>query len=185
MVRDRGEAAPPRGKLSCVRFADDAIMAFDNIVDAQRILAVLGKRLERFGLTLHPDKTRLVDFRPLMTESTRHPETDGTNFGFLGFTHVWGRSRKGKKMVRQITAKSRLAPWPRRATGVGNTGTCRYATSIATFPQRCGATSPIMASAATFDDCEDTPTKPCGHGRNGCPGEIAKASSPGRASTKS
>src|SRR5208283_4924287 len=42
-----------------------------------------------------------------------------------------------------------------------------------------------MASAATFDDCEDTPTKPCGYGRNGCPGEIAKASSHGRASTKS
>ena len=97
------------GESLLVRFADDAIMAFDNIVDAQRILAVLGKRLERFGLTLHPDKTRLVDFRPLMTESTRHPETDGTSFVFLGFTHVWGRSRKGKKMVRQITAKSRLA----------------------------------------------------------------------------
>jgi group II intron reverse transcriptase/maturase len=97
------------GESLLVRFADDAIMAFDNIVDAQRILAVLGKRLERFGLTLHPDKTRLVDFRPLMTESTRHPETDGTNFVFLGFTHVWGRSRTGKNMVRQITAKSRLA----------------------------------------------------------------------------
>ena len=92
-----------------VRFADDAIMAFDNIVDAQRVLAVLGKRLERFGLTLHPDKTRLVDFRPRMTDSTRHPETDGTNFDFLGFTHVWGRSRKGRNMVRQVTAKGRFA----------------------------------------------------------------------------
>ena len=97
------------GESLLVRFADDAIMAFDNIVDAQRVLAVLGKRLERFGLTLHPDKTRLVDFRPRVTESTRHPETDGTNFDFLGFTHVWGRSRKGKDMVRQITAKSRFA----------------------------------------------------------------------------
>ena len=97
------------GESLLVRFADDAIMAFDNIVDAQRVLAVLGKRLERFGLTLHPDKTRLVDFRPRVTESTRHLETDGTNFDFLGFTHVWGRSRKGKDMVRQITAKSRFA----------------------------------------------------------------------------
>jgi len=84
-------------------------MAFDNIVDAQRVLAVLGKRLERYGLTLHPDKTRLVDFRPMQANGTRHPDTGGTTFDFLGFTHVWGRSRKGKPMVRQITAKSRFA----------------------------------------------------------------------------
>src|SRR5208337_2672369 len=82
-----------------------AIMAFDNIVDAKRVLAVLGKRLARFGLTLHPDKTRLVDFRPQMTEGARHPETDGTSFDFLGLT----RSRNGKNMVRQVTAKSRFA----------------------------------------------------------------------------
>ena len=63
----------------------------------------------RFGLTLHPDKTRLVDFRPQMTEAARHPETDGTSFDFLGLTHVWGRSRNGKNMVRQVTAKSRFA----------------------------------------------------------------------------
>src|SRR5271157_1831827 len=60
-----------------------AMMAFDSIVDAKRVLAVLGKRLARFGLTLHPDKTRLVDFRPQVTEGARHPETDGTSFDFL------------------------------------------------------------------------------------------------------
>src|SRR5271166_33371 len=98
-----------KGESTLARFADDAIMAFDNIVDAQRVLAVLGKRLARFGLTLHPDKTRLVDFRPQMTEGARHPETDGTSFDFLGLTHVWGRSRNGKNMVRQVTAKSRFA----------------------------------------------------------------------------
>jgi RNA-directed DNA polymerase len=97
------------GDCTLVRFADDAVMAFDTLVDAQRVLAVLGKRLARFGLTLHPDKTRIVDFRPLTTDSKRHPETDGTNFDFLGFTHVWGRSRKGKPLVRQVTAKGRYA----------------------------------------------------------------------------
>ncbi len=75
-----------KGESTLARFADDAIMAFDNIVDAKRVLAVLGKRLARFGLTLHPDKTRLVDFRPQMTEGARHPETDGTSFDFLGLT---------------------------------------------------------------------------------------------------
>jgi group II intron reverse transcriptase/maturase len=97
------------GNCTLVRFADDAVMAFDNIVDAQRVLAVLGKRLERFGLTLHPDKTRLIDFRPKRTEGARHPDTGGTTFDFLGFTHVWGRSRRGRNMVRQITAKNRFA----------------------------------------------------------------------------
>lgn len=97
------------GDCILVRFADDAVMAFDNLVDAQRVLAVLGKRLARFGLTLHPDKTRLIDFRPGRAESTRHPETGGTSFDFLGFTHVWGRSRRGRSMVRQVTAKGRFA----------------------------------------------------------------------------
>jgi RNA-directed DNA polymerase len=98
-----------RGKCTLVRYADDALMAFDNIVDAKRVLSVLGKRLARYGLTLHPDKTRLVDFRPKRTEGARHPEADGTSFDFLGLTHVWGRSRNGKHMVRQVTAKSRFA----------------------------------------------------------------------------
>ena len=85
------------------------VMAFDDIADAQRVLAVLGKRLARFGLTLHPDKTRIVDFRPQQKEGMRHPATDGTSFDFLGLTHVWGRSRNGKNMVKQTTAKSRFA----------------------------------------------------------------------------
>src|SRR6266705_1052720 len=98
-----------RGECTLVRFADDALMAFDNIVDAKRVLSVLGKRLARYGLTLHPDKTRLVDFRPKRSQGARHPETDGTTFDFLGLTHVWGRSRNGKDMVRKVTATGRLA----------------------------------------------------------------------------
>jgi group II intron reverse transcriptase/maturase len=98
-----------RGNCTLARYADDAVMAFDNFVDAKRVLAVVGKRLGRFGLTLHPDKTRLVDFRPRRTENTRHPGADGTNFDFLGLTHVWGRSRRGRDMVLQITAKGRFA----------------------------------------------------------------------------
>src|SRR5215831_16317671 len=98
-----------RGRCTLVRFADDALMAFDNIVDAKRVLSVLGKRLARYGLTLHPDKTRLVDFRPKRSQGGCHPETDGTTFDFLGLTHVWGRSRNGKDMVRQVTAKGRFA----------------------------------------------------------------------------
>ena len=98
-----------KGRCVLVRYADDLVMAFEHSNDAERVLAVLGKRLERYGLMLHPDKTRFVDFRPNRPDRTDHPATDGTSFDFLGFTHVWGKSRNGKNMVRQVTAKGRYA----------------------------------------------------------------------------
>lgn len=98
-----------KGKSTIVRFADDAVMAFADFRDAKRVLDVLGKRLAQYELTLHPDKTRLVDFRSYRSDGKTHPETDGTTFTFLGFCHVWGKSRKGKNVVRQVTAKKRYA----------------------------------------------------------------------------
>ena len=76
--------------------------------DAERVHAVLGKRLERFGLQLHPDKTRLLDFRPRESPSSEAEVKRAASFVFLGFLHVWGKSRKGNWVVRQYTAKSRL-----------------------------------------------------------------------------
>ena len=70
---------------------------------------MLGKRFARYGLKLHPDKTRFVDFRNTRPDGINHPETDGTSFTFLGFTHIWGKSRAGKNVVRQVTAKNRYA----------------------------------------------------------------------------
>jgi len=103
--------ARPRLKGRCilVRYADDAVMAFEDHLAAKRALAALRKRLGRYGLTLHPDKTRFVDFRFKRPGGERHPATDGTTFNFLGFTHVWGMSREGKNVVRQVTAKDRYA----------------------------------------------------------------------------
>ena len=98
-----------RGRCILVRYADDLVMAFEHVDDAERVLAVLGKRFERDGLTLHPDKTRFVDLRARRPERTIHPSVDSTSFDFLGLTHVWGKSRNGKHMVRQVTAKSRYA----------------------------------------------------------------------------
>ncbi len=92
------------GRAQIVRFADDAVLAFEHERDAQRVMAVLDKRFARFGLTLHPDKTRLVDFRPPSATSGGH-----TSFDFLGFTHYWGRSRKGRWVIKRKTAKGRLA----------------------------------------------------------------------------
>jgi RNA-directed DNA polymerase len=96
------------GPCTLVRFADDFVMTFKNHRDAKRVLEVLEKRLGRYGLTLHPDKTRFIDFRPVRDGGT-HPDCKEPPFDFLGFTHVWGKSRKGRNVVRQRTAKSRLA----------------------------------------------------------------------------
>ena len=97
-----------KGRCLLVRYADDAVMAFEDHLSGKRMLDVLGKRLGRYGLQLHPTKTRFVDFR-FRRPHGRHPATAGTTFNFLGFTHVWGQSRNGKNVVRQITAKDRYA----------------------------------------------------------------------------
>lgn len=101
----------PRMKRACslVRYADDFVMMFEDFVDCIRVRRVLGRRLERFGLRLHPDKTRMVDFRFKRPNGVRHPKTDATTFDFLGFTHVWGKTRAGKNIVLQVTAKDRFA----------------------------------------------------------------------------
>jgi RNA-directed DNA polymerase len=98
-----------KGRCTLVRFADDAVMVFEDFLDAKRVLGVLGRRFARYGLSLHPDKTRFVDFRSNRPDGTNHPETDGTSFTFLGFAHIWGKSRVGKNVVRQVTAKNRYA----------------------------------------------------------------------------
>jgi group II intron reverse transcriptase/maturase len=89
-----------------VRFADDAVLVFATQEDARRVAEVLPKRCAKYGLRLHPEKTRLVRFgRP----QPRKPQGDrpGT-FDFLGFTHSWGRSRRGSPVVRRKTARDRL-----------------------------------------------------------------------------
>lgn len=82
-----------QGKATLVRYADDLVIGFEREDDAKRVMEVLAKRFERFGLTLHPDKTRLVPFqRPDRRDrSGKGPAT----FDFLGFTHYWRRARSG------------------------------------------------------------------------------------------
>ena len=84
------------------------VIAFEDRHSGKRMLDVLGKRLGRYGLTLHETKTRYVDFRRRRPYG-RHWMASATTFDFLGFTHVWGRSMQGKDVVRQITAKGRFA----------------------------------------------------------------------------
>ena len=92
-----------KGRAFLIRFADDFVMGFENESDARRVLEVLPKRFGRYGLALHPDKTRRFDFR-----SPARAAEPGT-FQFLGFTHYWGKSRLGRLVVKRKTAKERLA----------------------------------------------------------------------------
>ena len=98
-----------RGKAELVRFADDFIIVFSNEADAHRVREVLPKRFERFGLTIHETKTRLVNFcRP------GGKGTDSGSFDLLGFTHYWGKSRKGHWVVQRKTAKKKFKQAVRR-----------------------------------------------------------------------
>jgi RNA-directed DNA polymerase len=100
------------GKARLFRYADDAVLMFANEQDARRVLAVLPKRFGKYGLTLHPEKTRLVEFR---RPDRRLPPTGGDGasrpgtFDLLGFTHYWGKSLKGKWIVKRRTASDRFA----------------------------------------------------------------------------
>jgi group II intron reverse transcriptase/maturase len=82
-----------RGRSCLVRYADDLVFGFELREDAERVMKVLGQRLERYGLRLAPDKTRLLDFRrpPQDQQAGKGPST----FDFLGFAHYWRRSRNG------------------------------------------------------------------------------------------
>jgi group II intron reverse transcriptase/maturase len=104
----RGRCA--RGDVIIVRYADDFVLGFQHRWEAERFLNDLRERLECFGLSLHPDKTRLIEFGRFAALNRRgrgdgKPET----FDFLGFTHICGRTRDGKRFtVRRKTMAKRL-----------------------------------------------------------------------------
>jgi RNA-directed DNA polymerase len=101
-----------RGRAFMTRCADDVVMGFARHEDAERELRVLPKRLGTYGLTLHPEKTRLVAFgRPTGTRGT----PPGT-FDFLGFTHDWGKARRGHWSIKRKTAPSRFSRGLKRIT---------------------------------------------------------------------
>jgi group II intron reverse transcriptase/maturase len=105
-----------KGRAFLVRYADDFVMGLACEEDARRVLDVLPKRFGKYGLTIHPDKTRLVPFvRP-----SHRPSSSGVqgvppgSFDFLGFTHFWSRSKKGFWVVKRKTAGNRFQRAVRR-----------------------------------------------------------------------
>jgi len=100
------EEVKPRlkGEAAMVRFADDATLIFQNKQDVERVLEVLPKRLAKYGLTMNKKKTKAHNFFP-----PRHGEKKPGTFNFLGFTHYWGKSRKGNWTVKRRTESKRLS----------------------------------------------------------------------------
>ena len=99
------------GRVALVRYADDFVIVFSSENDARRVMSVLPKRFGRFGLTLHPEKTRLIRFwRPRLKHKGTFPSGNAgpESFDLLGFTHHWARSRRGVWVVKRRTAKVRL-----------------------------------------------------------------------------
>ena len=99
-----------RGDVIVVRYADDLVVGFENRADAERFLAEFRERLAKFGLELHPDKTRLIEFgRFAVRNRKQRGEGKPETFTFLGFTHFCGQlTSSGAFNVWRITAKKRM-----------------------------------------------------------------------------
>jgi group II intron reverse transcriptase/maturase len=96
-----------QGRAAMARYADDFVVLFTNKQDAQRFLASLPERFGKYGLTLHPEKTRLLSFR--RPDCVDNDDDRPGTFNFLGFTHYWGLSRNQKWVVKKKTAKDRFS----------------------------------------------------------------------------
>ena len=97
------------GDVIIVRYADDSVMGFQHEGVARRFLAALQERLAKFGLALHPNKTRLIEFgRYAVTNRRRRGLGKPETFDFLGFTHVWVSNRVGYSRLDRLTIKKRM-----------------------------------------------------------------------------
>jgi group II intron reverse transcriptase/maturase len=104
------EVVKPRlkGEAYEIRFADDAILCFQHREDAEKVMRVLPKRFEKYGLTLHPEKTRLIEFGRHAARNAKQQGKQPESFDFLGFKHLCARSRKGGFTVHVKTLATRL-----------------------------------------------------------------------------
>jgi RNA-directed DNA polymerase len=98
-----------RGSAKLIRFADDFVIVFSNRDAALQVMELLTERFSEYGLTVHPDKTRLIDFRhPCHSGRQREDHSKPDTFDLLGFTHYWGKSRKGNWTVKKKTMSKRF-----------------------------------------------------------------------------
>jgi hypothetical protein len=97
------------GDMVIVRYADDFVVGFQHRIDAEAFLRALRDRLTKFGLELHPEKTRLIEFgRFAATDRERSGNSKPETFAFLGFTHICGKSERGKFLLLRHTMRKRI-----------------------------------------------------------------------------
>jgi RNA-directed DNA polymerase len=97
------------GQVAIVRFADDIVCGFEHEADAKRFLEQLRERMGKFSLSLHPEKTRLIEFgRSAAERRAARGESKPETFNFLGFTHIAGKSRAGRFQLKRKTRRDRL-----------------------------------------------------------------------------
>jgi len=105
------------GQVVVIRYADDTILGFQHQADADRFLENLRERLGKFGLELHPDKTRRIEFGRFAEQNRkRRGEGKPETFDFLGFTHISGKNRMGRFTVRRTTIRKRMRAKLRQIT---------------------------------------------------------------------
>ena len=97
-----------QGEMKLYRFCDDFIVTFEHEEDAKRVLYAIRKRFEKFGLNLHPDKTRLIEFGRSAWVKGKRASRKPATFNFLGFTHYSGNTRRGKFTVKIKTMSKRM-----------------------------------------------------------------------------
>jgi RNA-directed DNA polymerase len=90
-----------KGEMFFVRFADDFIIGFEYKEDAEKVYNTVPKRFEKYGLTIHPEKTRMINYSP-------GNKKEGNTFDFLGFTHYWAKSKRGKWVIKRKTKKGKV-----------------------------------------------------------------------------
>jgi RNA-directed DNA polymerase len=160
-----------RGEAYEIRFADDFILCFQYREDAEKVLDVLKKRFAKYGLTLHPDKTRLMEFgRKALYQSEKPGGPKPGTFDFLGFTHLCKRSRKGnftihvrtmrkrlRRSIKAVTATSECECKPDRAQpsgdGAGRTGMILWMSSNRRSTGNSGAITSTTAARRTSAVC--------------------------------
>jgi RNA-directed DNA polymerase len=97
------------GDMIIVRYADDIVVGFEHETDARRFWDAMRERLQEFSLSLHPDKTRLIEFgRQAATRRARRGLGKPDTFNFLGFTHICGKSRRGHFLLMRRTRRDRM-----------------------------------------------------------------------------
>ena len=157
-----------KGRAFLIRFADDFVIGCELEADARRLMEVLPKRFAKHGLTIHPEKTKLIEFGrprtrpPAQATASASPNTPSASkpggesgsengtFDFLGFTHYWTRSRKGYWVIQRRTSRKRMKRRRSRSgTGAGITVICPWRSNTLRYARSCEASTSMRASGAT------------------------------------